>query len=160
MSNYNGAVLTQIDSSPKFGLGDVIERPGGFKYKYVKFLDAVTYVGEYDATGAASVAMLCTYANAACTSVTNDRAGGSSLGQVPAGVPVGVPTQNTYGWIKVRGVATIGPTDGSVAINQKVIPHATTDGGLDSADGVIPEAGDALDNDTSTTSVPVMLRCA
>ena len=118
-------------------------------YRYVQFKDAVTYV--------ASPKMVLTWADTACTTVTNDRAGGSSIGQIPAGVCINVQTQNYYGFIQVSGVVTVGPTDGSVALGELVVPHATTDGGVDTWSSTLQPFGVALADDVSTTSVIVKL---
>lgn len=122
----------------------------GKYYKFVQFKDAVTYV--------ASPAMVVTWADTACTTVTNDRAGGSSIGQIPAGVVCAVMTQNYYGFIQVTGVVTVGPTDGSVATAELVVPHATTDGGVDTFSSTLEPFGVALADDSGTASVIVRLR--
>lgn len=122
---------------------------GGEWWVFVQYKDAVTYV--------ASPKMVLTWADTACTTVTNDRAGGSSLGQIPAGVCPVVMTQNYYGFSQLSGTVTVGPTDGSVALAEMVVPHASTDGGVDTWSGTLKPFGVALADDVSTTSVIVRL---
>ena len=94
---------------------------GGDAYRYVQFKDAVTYAAGH----------ICTWANATGTAVTNDRAGGSDIGELkPAGIATGVHTEDYYGFVQLTGVATL-TGDGSVAAGESVVPHATTDGGAD-----------------------------
>ena len=64
--------------------------------------------------------------------VTNDRAGGSSLGRNVAGVGIGAITDGQYGWIQIRGLHTNVKTDGGVSAGEFLIPHATADGQADS----------------------------
>ena len=69
-------VFSNVDTLPIMAVGTVVEDPANAKaYKYVKFLDAVTYAAGQSVE----------YANVACTSVTNDRSGGSSL-EIVAGI--------------------------------------------------------------------------
>jgi hypothetical protein len=123
MSNILTRPLTTIDSVPMEKLGAVVTLPNsdGYMntYMYVKFVDAVTYAAGH----------VLTWANAAGTSVTNDRSGGASLSLGPAGVAIAIMTANSYGWMQVGGVATcLG--DGSVAAGESVVPD-TTDGKAD-----------------------------
>lgn len=126
---------------------------GGKWYAFVQYKDAVTYV--------ASPGMVLTWADTACTTVTNDRAGGSSIGQIPAGIAciagAAAAVQNNYGFVQLSGVATVGPTDGAVALGELVVPHASTDGGVDTWSGTLKPFGVALADDVSTTSVIVRL---
>lgn len=125
----------------------------GIAWKFVQFKDAVTYV--------CSPAMIVEYANTAGTAVTNDRAGGSSLGRTPAGVMNtngDIPAQNDYGYIQLTGIVTVGPTDGAVALGEMVMAHATTDGGADTWTYTSSAPiGQALADDTGTASVIVRL---
>ncbi len=126
---------------------------GGKFYKFVQYLDAVTYV--------ASPAMILEWGDTACTTVTPDRAGGTSLGRMPAGAACVAGTaaliQNHYAFIQCTGVVTAGPVDGSIGAGEMVMPHATTDGGLDTWTGAVLPCGQALADDVSTTSVIIRL---
>lgn len=143
--------ITQFDTESQHTLGETYTHQGK-TYKYVKFLDAVTYVS----------GQLLEYANVACTSVTNDRSGGSSLGRVPAGVVWGAPTQNQHGWIQTKGPASGVLTSGAddIAVNEYIIPHATTDGTVDgTAAGTDPvgSAGYAVEADDNTANTVAMI---
>lgn len=113
-------------NSPRYTLGAMYWWRGIF-YKYVQFVDAVTYVKGH----------FCEYANTLGTAVTNDRASGSAVGNNKAGFACVVATQNQYGFIQVSGNGRWNAiTDGSVAAGEYLTAHATTDGGLDTmADG-------------------------
>lgn len=121
----------QIDSSDLWGVGNTVEIEaagvGKKRYRYVKFLDAVTY----------APGQVVTPANAAGTSVTNDVSGGSSVGALTfAGVVIGTPTQNSWGWVQTRGYHAAVKTNGDddIAQNDTVIMVAT-DGVVDSVAG-------------------------
>ncbi len=78
-----------------------------------------------------------TPANAAVSSVTNDVAGGSSVGALTfAGVVIGTPTQNTWGWVQTAGYHAAVKTNGDddIAANDTIIMVAT-DGVVDSVAG-------------------------
>lgn len=112
------------DATLQRALGSLVtDESTGYIYKYVQFKDAVTYAAGQSLT----------WADVACTTVTNDRAGGSSLGAIPAGICLRVMTQNYYGFILVRGkyagLVTSGADD--IAVGESLIVHATTDGACD-----------------------------
>lgn len=107
-------------------LGDIIENAGK-RYRYVKFLDAITYVAGH----------LCTLASASTFNVTNDRSGGSSLAaHIPVGVvfQTTVPTQNQFGWVQISGIAAVLHEGGSVAIGDRLVADPTNDGAVSEAD--------------------------
>lgn len=139
---------------PEYTLGQMAETPTGKRYRYCRFLDAVTYVAGHAVE----------WANVACTSVTNDRAGGSSLGRLPAGVAVAVVAQNGYGWVQTwgpcTGVATSGADD--IAVGENVFPHATTDGTVDGSvatTATVDKIGYALEaDDNSANTVTLFLQ--
>lgn len=110
-------VLTQIDADPLFDLGCTVWKPNGNAYRYVKFLDSVTYVAGH----------VCQAASATVYNVTNDVSGGSAIGSgqtTPAGICMGIPTSaKPYGWIQVAGIALV-LGDGSVAAGEAVVPHS------------------------------------
>ncbi len=94
----------------------------GFIYRYVQFKDAVTYAAGQSVEYAATTGL----------AVTNDRAGGSSVGRAAAGVVLGVMTQDSYGFILVQGVATLATSGADdIAAGETLITHATTDGTVD-----------------------------
>ena len=120
---FDNAVATANDSSARYRAGQLVIDPAtGYFYRYVQFKDAVAYADGQSVTWATMM-----------TAVTNDRAGGSSIGVIPAGVCLRVMTQNYYGFILVRGyhatLATSGADD--IVIGESLILHATTDGTCD-----------------------------
>ena len=109
---------------PEYGLGSTRETNTGKHYRYVQFKDAVTYAANQCVTWADATTL---------TTVTNDISGGSSIGSIPAGVVVGVPAQNGYGWIQTWGLNTAVVTSGAddIAVGENVFVHASTDGAVD-----------------------------
>ena len=106
--------VTTSAQGPEYALGETRETLDGKKYRYVQFKDAVTYVA----------GQVCTPAATDWTAVTNDVSGGSSIAATTfAGICVGVPAQNGYGWVQIGGVATV-RSDGSVAADEAVVPHS------------------------------------
>lgn len=97
--------------------------------------------------------------------VTADRAGGTSVNTMPAGVAVTAITDGHYGWIQVYGLGEVAiVTDGGIVQGENMIPHATTDGGVDSAAGTETTQsvlGSALVADTGTALAAgeYVLRC-
>ncbi len=99
---------------------------GGKCYRYVKFVDGITYVSGH-------VVVL---ASATTWDVTNDVAGGSALaGHLAIGFVQGtVPTENQYGWVQCGGIvddAVMGA--GAVSAGVLLKPDATENGDIDVA---------------------------
>lgn len=145
------------DASPLFTPGTVVrDKSTGNVYKYILVEDATLAKGH-----------VVEYSDTSGYEVTKDRAGGSSLGRIVAGVALGAITDAYYGWIQVAGLNTYTKTDGSVAVGDALVPHASTDGIADTAESgstaVNTEAqvfGYALVADTTSACSAVMLRCA
>lgn len=109
------------DSSAAIAAGTEWEIDGGLKrYKYVQAEDAAlaaNQVVEWSDTGGYEV--------------TKDRAGGSSLGRIAAGVVKGTITDAYFGVIQVAGTASVlVPAGVAVAAGDALVPHATSDGGV------------------------------
>jgi len=159
--NKAGVPITSFashnDATALFTPGTVVRDKATNKvYKYVLIEDMAVAVGD-----------VVEYSDTSGYEVTKDRAGGSSLGRVAAGVALGTITDAYYGWIQVAGLNTYTKTDGSVAVGQGIVPHATSDGVADSVESgstaVNTEAqvfGYALVADTTSACSAVMLRCA
>lgn len=119
---------TVNESSPSLPLGmeyETVVSGQVCRYRYVKFLDAVTY----------AAGQVCTWGNAACTSVTNDRSGGSSVSNRPAGIALAVMTQNYHGFVQTYGPysAVVTNGDDDIAAGVPLIVASGTDGACDSA---------------------------
>ena len=96
----------------------------GYVYRYVQFKDAVTYAAGQVVEWASATGL---------TAVTNDRSGGSAVGNIPAGICLRVMTQNYYGFILVKGFYATIKTSGAddIAIGESLISHSSTDGTCD-----------------------------
>lgn len=110
------------------------------KFRLVQFEDAVTYAAGH----------LCEFSDATMQQVTNDKAGGSSLGRCPAGIALRAMTQNYFGYILVQGYHASALGDGSVGVGEAVMSHATTDGAFDTATGAGKQVGVALADDSGS----------
>lgn len=125
-----GVNLEACTSAPEHALGTVVEGVDAAgraaRYRYVRFLDAVTYLAGH----------VVTIASATTWAVSNDRDGGSALAGL---MPVGVvfqetpPTQNQYGWVQISGIATIIAGSASIAAGDYLKPDASEDGDTDEA---------------------------
>ncbi len=95
------------------------------------------------------------YSDTTGTEVTNDRAGGSSVGRVAAGVALATVTDAQYGVIQVEGVATMKvPAATAISAGNALVPHATSDGAVAVATTSTEDQifAVALGADTATTS--------
>lgn len=97
-----GVDLTVIDTSPQFKLGELAQQNDGKIYKYVKYEAATAAT----AGVAGEVAYYATVSvgDATGTIVTSDL---SDSDEVGAGVLQAALTDGSYGWIQVKGVATL-----------------------------------------------------
>ncbi len=147
MKQLPATKLTANDASAKEELGRLRFEKGKV-YKYVLVEDANLANGD-----------VVEFSDTSGYEVTNDRAGGSSIGRVVAGVAIGTITDAQYGWIQVHGVHGAIKTDGGVAKGDVLIPHATGDGRADTAVAASTATNtegqrfaDALATDSGTTS--------
>ncbi len=96
------------------------------RFKYVKFVDAVTYL----------TAKVVCWASATSFDVSNDATGGSALaGNWPAGVlcQTAVPAANDYGWIQITGIATFTAGSAAIIAGDPLKPDGSEDGDMDEA---------------------------
>lgn len=121
-----GVDLTLIDSSPMFKLGELAQQDDGKVYKYVKYEAATAAV----AGVAGEVAYYATVAigDATGTVVTSDL---SDSDEVGAGVLQAALTDGSYGWVQVKGVATLTIALTAGADGDALTPTGATDGTLD-----------------------------
>lgn len=132
MLNIFGDGVRVYHASAQLPLGTVGCDAFGSFWRYVKFLDAITYVSGH----------VCGWSNTDAWHVTNDESGSTDR---PAGVLVPwkradtavVPTQNQFGWIQFRGL--------HLAVAKAAASDSWTDGlgGImhSSADGVAAKEG-------------------
>ena len=141
--------LTANDSSAQREPGTVFwDGATGKAYRYVLIEDLAVAKGD-----------VVEYSDTSGYEVTQDRAGGSSIGRVVAGVAVGAITDAYYGWIQVSGRHDAIKTDGGVSAGDVLVPHATQNGHADTAvatsTGVNTEGqmfGYALETDDTSDS--------
>ena len=140
--------FTDVTNLP-YALGTVISRgsrstTGERRYKLVLMEDGDSVVG--------NLAVYTTDDNGFEISVTNGE--NTADNNQPAGLIVSIITDGNVGWIQTFGLSDVAMvTDNGVVTGENVVPHATTDGGLDSAganDVLGNVAGQALDADTGT----------
>lgn len=130
----------------------------GKMYKYVLIEDADVANGD-----------VVEFSDTSGYEVTKDRAAGSSIGRVVAGVAVATVTDGNYGFIQVFGRHPSVKTDGGVAAGDVLVPHATYDGKADTAASgstVVNTEGQrfafalaADDTSASTARVVADIRC-
>lgn len=121
-----GLDLTRIDSSPEFKLGELAQQDDGKVYKYIKYEAATAAV----AGVAGEVAYYATVAvgDATGTIVTSDL---SDSNEVGAGVLQAALTDGSYGWIQVKGIATLTIALTAGADGDPLTATGATDGTLD-----------------------------
>jgi len=141
--------LTETSATARYEPGTIWADPAtGNMYKYVLVEDMALAVGD-----------VVEYSDTTGYEVTKDRAGGSSIGRVVAGVALGTVADASYCWIQMRGRNANVKTDGAVTAGQGLVPHATVDGRADSeANGSTVTVtsgqvfGHALETDDGTTT--------
>jgi len=160
-NNITEDPTTVNDAAPRYTLGDVFQKtilvsgvPYINKYRYVQFKDAVTY----------AAGQSCTWANATATAVTNDRSGGSSIGNQCAGVALLAVTQNYYGFVQTAGYhsALVTNGDDDIAAGVPLVVATGTDGACDSAADPNPSLyfADALAADVdAANTVAGLIHC-
>ncbi len=135
-ATYTAADLTGIESGGVPGIGDVYVSHDNKTYRFVQYNAGAGSV----AAVAGNVAYLYAPSGAsagATNVVTSDLSDSSEIG---AGVlQAAIPTGG-YGWIQVKGVATITPALTAGADGDPLTPSGATDGTLD----VVAAATDAV----------------
>lgn len=152
-----GPALDVCTSTQELPLGEIRYGPAGKRYRYVKFVDAVTY----------AAGQVVTLASATTWDVTNDRSGGSALaGLQPVGVVFQstVPTQNQYGFVQIAGIADVTIGSASVVAGDYLKPDSSEDGEAEEATAGTDEniVGIAMATiaDNATGKVMLMIRGA
>lgn len=158
-NNPLGVDLERCSAAAEFPLGMVVEglqADGTFaKYRYVQFLDAVTYVAGH---------VVC-MDSATTWGVSND-VSANMAGDHPVGVvfQATVPTENQYGWVQISGIATVLIGSAAVIAGDYLKADASTDGAADEATAGTDEnlVGVALATiaDAATGRVMLMIRNA
>lgn len=139
----SGVILDQVDTEAQFDLGEIFWGVGNKAYKYVRYETAAGNV-------AAVAGNVCYYfapsgaSAGATTVVTSDLSDSAGLG---AGVLQAVIPDGSYGWIQIKGHATITPALTAGADGNALTAVGATDGTLDVSaavtDAVVAYAVDA-----------------
>ncbi len=131
-----GVDVTRYDTTAFYTLGETAEGEDGKRYRYVKFVDAVTYA-------AAKIVVL---ASATTWDVTIDMSGGSALANLNAvGMCLGVPAEDEYGWVQIEGIATFTAGSAGIVPGDPLMP--------DSEDGDLTEATAGTDENICAVSL-------
>lgn len=141
-------------TDPLWPLGTIIEGKNGKAYRYVQFVDAVTYVAGH---------LVCLDIAAANDWKVSNDTSGNMAGNHPAGVVFQdvVPTENQYGFVQIAGeCATVLIGSAAVIAGDYLKDDGTTDGAADEATAGTDEniMGIALETIADTASGRVMLR--
>ena len=126
MTIFSGVILDVIDTSAEFLLGQRYESDDGKVYKYVEYSNGTAAV----AGVAGEVAYYTTVAigGAGGTNVTSDLSDSLSVG---AGVLQASLTDASFGWVQVKGIATLSIALTAGADGDALTPTGAGDGTLD-----------------------------
>jgi len=127
MSLFTGVLVTRVDTSPMFTLGEIYHEQGGKKYKYVLHNNGAGNV----AAVAGNVAYVYAPSGAsagATTTATSDLSDSAGIG---AGVWQAAVGDGEYGWIQITGPATLTTALTAGADGNALTPVGATDGTLD-----------------------------
>lgn len=119
-----GIDLTQVDTSAEFELGTVAWDDGGKAYKYVQYKEGTAAVDGV----AGEVAYYLATDGYKDSQVTSDLSDSDEIG---AGVLQTAMSEDEYGWIQVRGFATLTIALTAGADGDPLTPTGATDGTLD-----------------------------
>ena len=126
MSYIMGMLLTRIDTTPEFTLGEIGQTSDGKVYKYIKYEQAAAAVD--GVAGEVAYYAKVAVGDATGTIVTSDL---SDSDEVGAGVLQASLTDGDFGWIQVKGLATLSITLTAGADGDNLTPTGAGDGTLD-----------------------------
>tara|TARA_R110001583_G_scaffold13989_6_gene59132 strand:- start:46 stop:501 length:456 start_codon:yes stop_codon:yes gene_type:complete len=140
MSSQIGPNITYVDATAQFELGQIFRNTDGKSYKYI------TYSEEAAATDGVA-GEVCYYVadnGIMANDVTSDLSASDEIG---AGVLQATMSDNEFGWIQVKGSATLTIALTAGADGSPLTPTGSADGTLDVSadvtDNVCAIAGDA-----------------
>jgi hypothetical protein len=119
-----GVILDRVDTSPEFDLGEIFWDTGNKVYKYVKYDTGAGSV----AAVAGNVAYYYLASGYDAHTVTSDLSDSVNLG---AGVLQAVVGDGQYGWIQIKGAATVTTALTAGADGNALTAVGATDGTLD-----------------------------
>lgn len=146
---YGNFIRDKIYSSQEYPLGAIHDDECGHKFKFVKY-----YAGTDTINGVAGQLAIALDSAYPEHSVTMDYSGAglTVIGSKPEGFLQAALTDLTYGWLQVEGPNLESMlTDNGVAQNDRLMKHATTDGGVDTHDDTSAvQVAVAKETDTGT----------
>lgn len=119
-----GADLTKIDTSATFKLGQIGQASDGKVYKYVTYSEEAAAVDGV----AGEVAYYVAATGYAAVDVTSDL---SASDEVGAGVLQAIMSDNEFGWIQIKGPATLSIALTAGVDGDALTPTGAGDGTLD-----------------------------
>lgn len=134
-----GFDLTKVGTDPLFALGTVIRTDDGKAYKYVQYSEEAAAVDGV----AGEVCYYVADNGIMASDVTSDLSASDEIG---AGVLQAIMSDNEYGWVQVRGPATLTIALTAGSDGDPLTPTGAADGTLDVSaavtDNVCAVAGD------------------
>lgn len=144
MQQLIGVDVTEVHTSPEFTLGTQYWEDGGSIYKYVQYKEGTAAVDSV----AGEVCYYYTLDGYKNNQVSSDL---SDSVEVGAGVLQAVLSDDQYGWIQIKGAATLTIALTAGADGDPLTPTGATDGTLDVTalvtDHVCAYAGDISDQE-------------
>ena len=144
MSYIVGMDLTTNDQTPQFKLGAIGQDYQGYLYKYVQYNQGAGAIAAVagNITGYYAPGGVSAGTTTVATSDVSDTAGAM------AGMLMAALTNLYYGWVQIKGRATITPAFVSGADGNALTLSSTTDGTVKVA-GAVTDAGGAVSIDAS-----------
>ena len=124
MSYIAGADLDRVDTEAKFALGTIFQANNGKVYKYITYSEEAAAVDGV----AGEVAYYVAATGYAANDVTSDL---SASDEVGAGVLQAALSDNEFGWIQIKGPATLTIALTAGADGDPLTPTGAGDGTLD-----------------------------
>ncbi len=126
MSYIMGMLLDRIDTTAQFTLGEIGQTSDGKVYKYIKYEQAAAAVA--GVAGEVAYYAKIAVGDATGTIVTSDL---SDSDEVGAGVLQASLTDGDFGWVQVKGLATLSINLTAGADGDNLTPTGAGDGTLD-----------------------------
>lgn len=146
---YGNWIRTKIDTSQKHPLGSKVEDQDGRVFKYVKYNS-----GDGDVDGVAGQLVVGLDSAFPDNEVTMDYSSATipAVGATPEGFLQAALTHETFGWVQTYGDNMESMlTDNGINQGDRLMKHATTDGGVDTHDDTAAiVVGVAREADTGT----------
>ena len=149
MGIYSGANVTQTYTTLEEGnapaLGDIFFGTGGKVYKFIQYSEEAAAVDGV----AGEVAYYVADTGYPASEVTSDLSASSEIG---AGVLQATMSEGEYGWIQIKGLATLSIALTAGADGDPLTPTGAADGTLD-VSGAVTDNVCAIANDASANEI-------